>query len=69
MNILQRTILEVKIGDRFFNFECSPDSQLNEINQALVAMNNYVLSRIKEIEAQKEEEGKALENALKEEVA
>lgn len=48
MNILQRTILEVKIGDRFFNFECPPDSPLPEINQALATMNNYIVSRIEE---------------------
>jgi hypothetical protein len=54
MNILNRTILEVKIGDRFYNFECAPDSPLPEINQALAAMNSYVVSRIEE--AQKNHE-------------
>jgi hypothetical protein len=48
MNILNRTILEVKIGDRFYNLECTPDSPLPEINQALVMMNNYIVSRMEE---------------------
>lgn len=48
MNILNRTILEVKIGDRFYNFECSPDSPLQEVNNALQQMNSYILERIKE---------------------
>ncbi len=48
MNILNRTILEVKIGDRFYNFECTPDSPLPEINQALVTMNTYIVNRIEE---------------------
>jgi len=48
MNILTRTQLEVKIGDRTYNFECSPDSPLEELNHALVHMNNYVVERIHE---------------------
>lgn len=55
MNILNRTVLEVKIGDRFYNLECSPDSPLSEINQALVSMNGYVLNRMEEQKKKSEE--------------
>ncbi len=54
MNLLSRTIIEVKIGERTYNFECSPDSPLGEINQALVSMNSYVLARIDEAQKIKE---------------
>jgi len=63
MNILQRTILEVKIGERFYNFECAPDSPLGEINQALASMNNYVLSRIEEAKKAQEAEKEELKEA------
>ena len=56
MNILQRTVLEVKIGEKYFKFECLPDSSLADINQALVTMNNYVLSRIEEAKKQSEQQ-------------
>lgn len=54
MNILQRSILEVKLGDRFYHLECAPDSPLSEVNQALVEMNSYVLSRIEEAKKMQE---------------
>ena len=55
MNVLQRTILEVKLGDRVYKLECLPDSPLSEINQSLSMMNNYVLARIEEANKAKEE--------------
>jgi len=61
MNILQRTILEVKMGDKFYNFECAPDSPLSEINQALVTMNTYVLSRIEEVKKAQENSEEKIE--------
>ncbi len=64
MNILQRTILEVKIGDRFYNLECAPDAPLNEVYQAVGMINNYIISRIEE--AKKIEEEKKQEPETKE---
>jgi hypothetical protein len=46
MNLLTRILLEVKIGDRFYKLECSPDSPLEDISQSLKSMNNYIDQRI-----------------------
>ncbi len=52
MNILSRTILEVKIGDRYYKLECSPDSPYQELNKALVQMNEHVLEVLRQHEEQ-----------------
>ncbi len=48
INTLNRTVIELKIGERFYKLECSPDSPLTELNQALVEMNNFIISKINE---------------------
>jgi hypothetical protein len=50
MNVLNRTVLEVKIGDRFYSLEVAPDSPLQEVSQALATMTNYVNQKIHEVQ-------------------
>jgi len=53
--IKNKTILEVKIGERTYQMECFPDSPLGELHDALSQMKNYVIQRMQEVEKQKEE--------------
>lgn len=62
MNVLTRTQLEVKIGDRTYKFECSPESPLEEINHALVQMNSYVVERIHEAQRNYEAQNPKVES-------
>ena len=57
MNVLTRLILEYKIGERFYCFECSPGSPWQEIKQ--VAGNIY---QIAEAKIQEEEQAKNQES-------
>lgn len=47
----QKTVLEVKRGDRFYHLQCDPDSPLGELFDVLSEMRSYVTERI--VEAQK----------------
>ena len=47
VNVLHRTLIEAKIGERFYRLECSPDSPLTELAQALVLFHNAINERIK----------------------
>jgi len=46
--IKTKSILEVKIGERIYNFECYPDSPLGECFDALSQMRGYVLNKMVE---------------------
>jgi hypothetical protein len=54
MNVLTRVIFEVKRGDRFYTLEFAPGSPAEEINQALLQMNQYVNQVITDEEAKKQ---------------
>ncbi len=49
----QKTLLEVKIDDKLYQFYCDPDSQLGQLHDALAQMKQYVVQRI--VDAQKSE--------------
>jgi len=55
------TSLEHKIGERIYQFYCDPQSPLGELHDALVAMRNFVISKMQEIDQKKEDE-KSSEN-------
>ena len=69
--IKQRTVLEIKIGERLYELFCQGDSPLGELHDALMQMKGYVVDRMiaehqkesdqaekqKEIEAEHAEEG------------
>jgi len=44
--IKNKTILEVKIGERAYQMECYPDSPLGEIFDALCAMRGFIVQRM-----------------------
>lgn len=48
--IKSKTVLHHKIGDRDYNLEVSPDSPLGELHDALVAMKNFVIQKMQEVE-------------------
>ena len=54
--IKNSTILEVKIGDRNYQFQCSPDSPLGELHDALHQMKAFIIQKI--MDAQKTEDVK-----------
>ena len=56
--IKNKTILEVKIGERTYQMECFPDSPLGELHDALSQMKGYVIDRMKDVEKKQEEEKK-----------
>lgn len=41
--------LEVKTGDRVYQFVCSNDSPLGEIQDAIIQMRAYIFERIKQV--------------------
>lgn len=55
MNLLTRTLLEIKIGERIFTLECLPDSPLHDVHQALSQMQEYIIQRIEEAKKPEEE--------------
>jgi len=54
MNWFNRFVLEVKIGERSYLFECSPDSPLSEVQQALLQVNGYVEDRLRQAQEENE---------------
>lgn len=50
------TIIEIKVGERVYHFQCSPDSPLGEIHDVLCMMKQQIVGQINE--AQKNEEAK-----------
>lgn len=60
MELKNKTILEVKIGERTYSMECYSDSPLGEVHDALTQMKAYVVDRIN---AQTDNEKKAEEKA------
>ena len=48
-------VLEVKINDRMYQFQCSPDSPLGEIHDVLVLMKNEIIELMKKQDKPKEE--------------
>ena len=52
--IKQKTIIEVKIGDRIYELSCSGDSPLGELHDALMQMKGFCVERM--VQAQKEEQ-------------
>lgn len=55
MQIKQKTLLEVKVGDRVYSMECYSDAPLGEVHDALCNMKAYVVSRINEMQANEEQ--------------
>jgi hypothetical protein len=53
--IKNKTVLHYKIGERNYNLEVEPDSPLGELHDALIAMRNFVIDKMKEIDQKKEE--------------
>ncbi len=53
--IKQKTILEVKVGERSYQMECSPESPLGELHDALSQMKAFVIQRMVDAEKSREE--------------
>lgn len=52
----QKSILEVKIADRNYEFQCDGSAPLGEIHDVLCQMKQYIVQRI--VDAEKTEEVK-----------
>ena len=63
--IKQRTVLEVKIGDREYELYCKSDSPLGELHDALMQMKGYCVERMQNAH---KEELQASEAIMKEEI-
>ncbi len=50
------TSLEHAIGERIYQFYCDPSSPLGELHDALTAMRNFVIDKMKEVDKSKEEQ-------------
>ena len=50
--IKHNAILEVKIGERIYQFQCPTDSPLGELHDALHQMKAFIIQRI--VDAEKE---------------
>ena len=48
--IKQKIVLEVKIGERIYELDCSPDSPLGEIHDALSSMKFMIIEKMKDAE-------------------
>ena len=46
MQLINKTVLEVKIGERSYVMECYNDSPLGEVHDALTQMKAYIVDRI-----------------------
>ncbi len=44
--IKNKTVLEVKMGERTYELMCSPDSPLGELYDVLFQMQSYVIGKI-----------------------
>lgn len=49
-----KTALQHKIGERNYSLEMENDSPLGEIHDALIAMRNFIISKMQEIDAKPE---------------
>jgi hypothetical protein len=52
--IKTKVVIEHKIGDRIYEFQCVPDSPLGEIYDAISYMNSFIINKM--IEEQKKNE-------------
>ncbi len=52
--IKTKTIMEIKLNDKIYTFECQPDSPLGEVHDALQQMKAYVIERMQEANKPKE---------------
>lgn len=43
-----KTILEVKMGERIYSLECAPESPLGELHDVLCNMKGYVIQKMKD---------------------
>jgi hypothetical protein len=55
------TKIEIKNGERFYQFLCSVDSPIGEVHDALTAMKNMVVQRIMEADKPDEPKGESNE--------
>lgn len=46
--VKNKTILEVEVNERKYEFECPPDSPLGELHDALCKMQLFILERMKD---------------------
>ncbi len=53
--IKNKTVLEVKIGERIYAMECAPEAPLGEVHDALCQMRAFVVQRIIDLDKAKEE--------------
>ena len=55
MNMIKnKSVFEIKVGERIYQFQCDPDSPLAEVNDVLNIMKNHVSKIIQDaMEAQK----------------
>lgn len=54
--IKNNTILEVKIGERIYQFQCSPDSPLGETYDALQQMKAFIVQKMIDVEKETKSE-------------
>jgi hypothetical protein len=55
--IRNKTVFEVKIGEKLYQFQCEPDSPLVEVNDVLNIMKNHISKMIQDhMESQKPKE-------------
>ncbi len=54
--IKNKTVLEVKIGERSYELNVSPDSPLGELFDAITQMQSFVVSKINDQSVKKTEE-------------
>ena len=46
MQLINKTLLQVRIGERVYSVECNVDSPLGEVHDALTQMKAYVVDRM-----------------------
>jgi hypothetical protein len=46
MELRNKTVLEVRVGERVYTLECNSDSMLGEIHDSLTQMKAYIVERI-----------------------
>jgi hypothetical protein len=46
MELINKTLLQVKIGERTYSIECNATSPLGEVHDALTQMKAYVVDRM-----------------------
>ena len=60
------SVLEVKVDDRLYRFECDPNAPLGEVYDSVSAMKKYIYGVMKERYEKEQAEEKAVEEAKKE---